>query len=106
MKNLHVASSSFLNASGLQAVVVITPSNFFYFSGTWIDSHERLQAIVIPETGKPTMIIHEMSKEEIKIKGLYETVFWKDGEKSLELLLKTLPDRGIVAIENLCQAKT
>ncbi|WP_231734763.1 M24 family metallopeptidase [Bacillus sp. FJAT-29937] len=90
-----------LSKLGLKSVVVTYPSNFFYFSGTWIDSHERLQAIVIPETGEPTMIIHEMSKEEIKIKGLYQTVFWKDGEKSLEHLLKILPDRGTVAIDNL-----
>ncbi|WP_160331367.1 aminopeptidase P family N-terminal domain-containing protein [Geobacillus icigianus] len=32
--------------NGWEALVASSPSNFFYFTGSWLDSHERLQAIV------------------------------------------------------------
>ncbi|PGY10303.1 Xaa-Pro peptidase family protein [Bacillus sp. AFS031507] len=90
-----------LEELNLEAVVVTSPPNFFYFSGTWLDSHERLQAIVIPKAGKPTMIVHEMSKEEVSFNGIFENAFWKDGENSLELLASILPLNGTVSIDNL-----
>ncbi|WP_026576159.1 M24 family metallopeptidase [Bacillus sp. UNC438CL73TsuS30] len=90
-----------LNEENIEAVIVTSPSNFFYLSGTWLDSHERLQAIVIPKLGKPAMIVHEMSKEEITGDGLFKNYFWKDGDPSLELLAKVLPDNGTVSVDNL-----
>jgi Xaa-Pro dipeptidase len=90
-----------LNDHNLEAVIVTSPPNFFYFSGIWLDSHERLQAIVIPKTGNPTMIVHEMSKEEVTVGGLFKNHFWKDGDSSLELLGEGLPDNGTVAVDNL-----
>jgi Xaa-Pro dipeptidase len=82
------------------SVVITSPANFFYFSGIWLDSHERLQAIVIPKTGTPAMIVHEMSKEEINITDLFENHFWKDGDPSLELLAAILTDVGRISIDN------
>jgi Xaa-Pro dipeptidase len=89
-----------LNEAKLDAAVITSPSNFFYFSGTWLDSHERLQAIVIPKAGKAVIIVHEMSKEEIHPENLFDTVFWKDGDASLELLAKVLPEKGTISIDN------
>ncbi|MDM5196737.1 Xaa-Pro peptidase family protein [Fictibacillus enclensis] len=91
---------SLLEAAELEAVVITSPSNFFYFSGTWLDSHERLQAIVIPKSGKAVMVVHEMSKEEVQPGSLFDTVFWKDGDSSLALLAGILPAKGTVSIDN------
>jgi Xaa-Pro dipeptidase len=85
----------------LEAVVVTSPPNFFYFSGTWLESHERLQAIVIPKTGEPSMIVHEMSREEVPAESPFKNIFWKDGENSLELLAGILPESGTISIDNL-----
>lgn len=89
-----------LEEAKLDAVIITSPPNFFYFSGTWLDSHERLQAIVIPKTGKATMVVHEMSKEEVHPADLFDAVFWKDGDSSLELLAKNLPENGTISIDN------
>jgi Xaa-Pro dipeptidase len=89
-----------LGKAKIDSVVITSPPNFFYFSGTWLDSHERLQAIVIPQSGKAVMVVHEMSKEEIPSGDLFDTVFWKDGDFSLELLAKYLPDNGTISIDN------
>ncbi|PLS18307.1 aminopeptidase P family protein [Bacillus sp. M6-12] len=84
----------------IEAVVVTSPSNFYYFSGIWLDSHERLQAIVIKKNGKPNMIVHEMSREEVDSTDLFLKAFWKDGEASLEVLAKSLPESGTISIDN------
>jgi len=89
-----------LNSSDLDALIVTSPANFFYFSGTWLESQERLQAILIKKIGNPIMILHEMSKEEIKNPHLFETVFWKDGDNSVKLLNKYLPSEGVISIDN------
>ncbi|MEH6989418.1 M24 family metallopeptidase [Cytobacillus firmus] len=89
-----------LEETKLDAAVITSPPNFFYFSGTWLDSHERLQAIVIPKFGKAVMVVHEMSKEEIHPTNLFDMVFWKDGDFSLEVLAKVLPENGTISIDN------
>ncbi|MFD0051488.1 M24 family metallopeptidase [Actinomycetes bacterium NPDC127524] len=89
-----------LKELNIEAAVVTSPSNFFYFSGTRLNSHERLQAIVIFKNENPFMIVHEMSKEEIHSTGIYKTEFWKDGDSSLDLLANILPDSGTVSIDN------
>jgi Xaa-Pro dipeptidase len=89
-----------LQELNIEMVVATSPPNFFYFSGTWLDSHERLQAFVIPRVGVPTMIVHEMSKEQIFPSDHFEALFWKDGEDPLVLLSKTLPDSGTISIDN------
>ena len=89
-----------LEEQNIDALIVTSPPNFFYFSGTWLDSHERLQAIVIKKSGPPIMVIHEMAKEEIRNLSLFESIFWKDGEHSIEILNSNLPKSGIVSIDN------
>ncbi|MBO8137846.1 MAG: aminopeptidase P family protein [Desulfotomaculum sp.] len=89
-----------LAANDIDAVVVTSSPNFFYFTGTWLDSHERLQAVVILKTGTPTMIVHEMAKEQVDPPGCVDRVFWKDGDSSIELLAKLLPKKGKVSIDN------
>jgi Xaa-Pro dipeptidase len=89
-----------VQSCGWEAAVVTSPPNFFYFSGTWLDSHERLQAIVIPESGHATMIVHEMSREEVGPMDGVEMVFWKDGDPSIEILAKILPQKGTISIDN------
>lgn len=89
-----------LNDLNIDALLVTSSANFFYFSGTWLESHERLQAIVINKAGQPIMLIHEMSKEEITNPTLFQTVFWKDGDKSIEILGEFLPNEGVISIDN------
>ncbi len=90
-----------LKEQALAAVMVTAPQNFFYFSGTRLDSHERLQAIVIPQTGAPTLIVHEMFEQQIEMPQNVEKVFWQDGNDSIALLAEILPTEGKIAIDNL-----
>ncbi|AZU59968.1 MULTISPECIES: M24 family metallopeptidase [Bacillaceae] len=100
IKNRIFQAQIKLQELNIQAVVVTSPSNFYYFSGTWLDSHERLQAIIIPQNGKPVIIVHEMSKEEILITEPFEIEFWKDGDNAIELLAKKLYPFAAVSIDD------
>ncbi|MEG6616233.1 Xaa-Pro peptidase family protein [Peptococcaceae bacterium 1198_IL3148] len=83
----------------VDAVVVTSTPNFFYFTGTWLESNERLQAIVIPQQGTPTLLAHEMFKEQVAAAGV-DMLFWSDGQVAVELLNQYLPSAGTVAIDN------
>lgn len=89
-----------LQKSGAAAVVVTSPPNFFYFCGTWLDSHERLQAIVIPQTGEPTMIVPEMAREQVGKAARVKQAFWPDGSSPMKMLAAVLPESGTISIDN------
>ncbi|AEF93441.1 peptidase M24 [Desulfotomaculum nigrificans CO-1-SRB] len=103
---MKVQEQRFMKAQGLlaarqlDAVVVTSPPNFFYFSGIWLDSNERLQAVVIPKTGTPKIIVHEMFREEVSGVKEFEQLFWSDGIPPIELLAKVLPAAGTVSVDN------
>ncbi|WP_027415131.1 M24 family metallopeptidase [Aneurinibacillus terranovensis] len=96
MKN----AQEILGKNGWEAVIVSSPANFFYFTGTWLDSHERLQAVVIPKTGPSSIVIHEMSREDISPLDGVELVFWKDGDPEVDILASLLPQQGMISIDN------
>lgn len=93
-------AQAILERNGWEGVIVSSPANFFYFTGTWLDSHERLQAVVIPRTGSVSIVVHEMSQEEISPLDGVQLVFWKDGEPAVEILAGLLPEQGIISIDN------
>lgn len=89
-----------LKTNNLDALLVTAPQNFFYFSGTWLDSYERLQAIVIPQTDTPIMITHEMFKAQINVPQGMDKLFWQDGEDAIARLAKIIPACGTVAVDS------
>lgn len=91
-----------LKELNVETVIVTSPANFFYFSGIWLDSDERIQAIVISQAReKATMVVHEMSKEEVASANHFQKKFWKDGENAVEIVEELLPRTGKVSIDNL-----
>lgn len=90
-----------LKALNVEAVLVTSPANFFYYSGVWLDSNERLQAILISQTQEEAvMIVHEMTEGEVDSATHFQKEFWKDGENALLLLNEFLPDSGTISIDD------
>lgn len=85
----------------VEAVIVTSPANFFYFSGVWLDSDERLQAIVITkDNAEAQMIVPEMSVGEVEKADHFTKHFWADGENALEIVSGFLPDQGKISVDN------
>lgn len=89
-----------LSKNNLAALLVTSPQNFFYFSGSWLDSQERLQAIVISPAGDYTIICHEMFKNQINVPVGANSLFWRDGEDAIARLAALLPADGTIAVDN------
>lgn len=91
---------SLMEKQGIDAVIAVSTANFFYFTGTWIDPHERLLVCVIRKNEDPIILAPQMHEEDL-ISCTIETIFWKDGQDAIELLAKYLPDNGIISVDNL-----
>src|SRR5699024_485288 len=68
----------------------------------WLDSDERLQAIIISKgTKEANMVVPEMSVKEVASAVHFTKHYWKDGENALEVLGKLLPNNGTISVDNL-----
>lgn len=89
-----------LDQRNIDAVVATSSANFFYFTETWINPHERLLAFVVPRNGDPVILAPEMHKEDLSNVSV-ETLFWEDGQDAISLLAKYLPNQGTISVDNL-----
>lgn len=100
LEQRFVKAQALLKENELDAVVVTSPQNFFYFSGSRLDSQERLQAIVIPSDGEASVVVHEMFEQQVNLPENVQKVFWHDGDDAISVLAAILPGAGKVAIDN------
>ncbi|CAA7600831.1 Creatinase/Aminopeptidase P, N-terminal [Acididesulfobacillus acetoxydans] len=84
----------------IDAIIVVSTANFFYFTGIWIDPLERLLACVIRKNGDPVIIAPQIHEEELAPCSI-GTILWQDGQDPIALLARCLPVEGIVAVDNL-----
>lgn len=87
---------------GLSGLVISAGGELAYLTGSWLSSHERLTALVIPAEGRPTMIapapdigdlaLSAVPELDIEVRG------WVDGEDAHRLAIAALPPRGPVGL--------
>lgn len=88
-----------LEAQGVDAVLAASPANVFYFTGVWLEPHERLLALVIPKLGDPVLLVPQMHTADVASVRV-QTVTVRDGEPAAERLASVLPKRGTVAVDD------
>ncbi|QPK80318.1 aminopeptidase P family protein [Corynebacterium lizhenjunii] len=70
--------------SALDAVVVGTGAEFAYLTGSWVSSHERLTALVIPADGDPFIVAPQTDVADLADAPVAELelaiVAWRDGQ--------------------------
>lgn len=109
----HEVIRSFLEEEGYEAFLVLTPDNFYYVTGFFLDvaPWERPVAAVIPKTGEPFLIMNELSTNHIRLAkergnlAVDDVYFWHEHVSSTirwytlyqwtELLGYHLKQRGI-----------
>ncbi|GAA3403774.1 Xaa-Pro peptidase family protein [Paenibacillus hodogayensis] len=87
-----------LGQSGSDAVIVASAANFFYFTGVWIEAHERLLALVVQREETPVVIAPDLHRGELDAVGL-DTVYWRDGEDAAALLARKLTAAQSVVVD-------
>ncbi|RKN86967.1 M24 family metallopeptidase [Paenibacillus ginsengarvi] len=89
---------SLLGSTGNDAIVVASAANLFYFTGVWIEAHERLLALVVRSSGETCLLAPDLHRGELADVG-FDTVFWRDGEDASKLLAARLESCTNVAVD-------
>lgn len=80
--------------AGLDGLIIGTGAEFAYLTGSWISTHERLSALIIPVTGTPTIIVPAVDRGDLAHSAVpqldIEIRGWVDGEDAHALALQAL----------------
>lgn len=87
-----------LDQTQYDAVIVASAANLFYFTGVWIEAHERLLALAIRRTGESVLVAPDLHRGELEAVGL-NTVYWRDGEDASALLADALGSSEAVSVD-------
>lgn len=76
----HEEIRNFLEKEGYEAFLVLTPDNFYYVTGFFLDvaPWERPVAAVIPKKGDPFLVMNELSTNHVKLAKERETLMVED----------------------------
>lgn len=93
-----------LRKANLAAVVVTSPAAGYYFSGVWLETGERVNALVMFSERDPIWIVHEMFRHEAQAADV-EKQFWKDGDNPYPLIAAAVGEKTAVAVDGHWEAR-
>ncbi|WP_027012382.1 M24 family metallopeptidase [Corynebacterium freiburgense] len=80
--------------AGLDGLIFGTGAELAYLTGSWISTHERLTALIIPTVGKPTLVLPAVDRGDLALSAIPELDIevrgWVDGERPHELAIAAL----------------
>lgn len=86
-------------SAGLNGLIIGTGAELAYLTGSWISTHERLTALVIPALGTPTIILPSVDRGDLALSAIpdldIEVRGWVDGENAHELAVEALAPTGM-----------
>lgn len=88
-----------LERQGIDAVIATSTANVYYFTGKWLNPHERLLTFVLRRSDDALILAPEMHRQDFANSPM-ETIFWSDGEDEMALLARILPERGTISIDD------
>ncbi|AKK05920.1 Xaa-Pro aminopeptidase [Corynebacterium mustelae] len=78
----------------ISGLIVGTGPQFAYLTGSWLSTHERFTAVVIPATGKPSVVAPAVDRGDINRSVLGEldvsVIGWVDGENPHAIAVNAL----------------
>jgi len=92
-----------MEQNGCDALIVTATPNVFYFTGKWIDPHERLLAVLIRQGKDPVVFAPSLHTGDFDPNQM-ECVFLNDGEDNIGLLAQYMDNTGTVSIDNTWQS--
>ncbi len=81
-------------SAGLNGLIIGTGAELAYLTGSWISTHERLTALVIPVLGTPTLILPAVDRGDLALSAVpqldIEVCGWVDGQDAHVLAVEAL----------------
>ncbi|WP_245631798.1 M24 family metallopeptidase [Alicyclobacillus ferrooxydans] len=93
-----------LASEGLDAVIVTSPANLFYFAGVWLEVGERATALVIRHNADPLWIVHAMFATEAAQSQVQKSL-WKDGEQPFDRIAEAIGSGSRFAVDGDWEAR-
>ncbi|WJY94995.1 Xaa-Pro dipeptidase [Corynebacterium felinum] len=83
---------------GLEGLIIPAGAQLAYLTGSWISTHERLAALIIPAAGTPTFILPAVDRGDVAKSAIPElditVVGWVDGDNPHALAVQALSPTG------------
>lgn len=96
------AAQAAVEAHGHDALVVTTPTGMRYLTRFWTASYSRLMAVVVPATGRCTIVVPSLEEDAAHLVAGddLEVAVWRDGEDPIATLAGCVSTAGnAVAVE-------
>jgi len=87
-----------LRQTGFQAMVLTSPANLFYFTGVWLETGERPNALIMIEGKDPVWVVHKMFAEEVQGVPI-RAHFWQDGESPYKIIAEEMGAKRIYGVD-------
>ncbi|MGP6173220.1 M24 family metallopeptidase [Corynebacterium sp. A21] len=88
--------------AGLDGLIIGAGPELAYLTGSWISSHERLSALVIPVQGRPALVVPEVDAGDLVASAVPELEVdvhgWRDGQSAHQIAVGHLKGEGPVAL--------
>lgn len=91
--------------SGLSGLIIGAGAQFAYLTGSWISTHERLTALVIPASGaQPTLVVPDVDRGDLRKSSVpllgINVLGWIDGQDPYAAVISALgePPHTIVGV--------
>lgn len=95
MSNQIKDFSSWLKSEQIDAAIVTSTENVFYFSKFYSDPHERLLAVVLFPEAEPFLICPQMEAVAAKNAGFKESIFgYSDTDEPWEIVVREISKRA------------
>lgn len=80
--------------AGLNGLIIGTGAELAYLTDSWISTHERLTALVIPSEGTATIVLPAVDRGDLALSAIpgldINVAGWVDGDNAHELAVDAL----------------
>lgn len=87
---------------GLAGMIIGTGPELAYLTGSWVSTHERLTALVVPAEGEAIIVIPDVDAGDLQLSAIPDLPIkvrgWFDGVNAHEIAAKHLTEGGAVAL--------
>ncbi|MDU0477684.1 Xaa-Pro peptidase family protein [Staphylococcus chromogenes] len=84
--------------AGLDGLIFGTGAELAYLTGAWLSTHERLTALVIPASGRPSFILPGVDRGDLAKSAIPEldvaVIGWEDGDSPHQLTVAALGEKS------------
>ncbi|MCF4006660.1 Xaa-Pro peptidase family protein [Corynebacterium uropygiale] len=93
---------SLVQDNGLSGMIIGTGPELAYLTGSWVSTHERLTALVVPAEGEAIIVVPDVDRGDLQLSAIPDLPItvrgWFDGVNAHEIAASAITGEGPVAL--------